>query len=333
LTTMGDDELDRQIDDIGVVARVAPEDKVRLVDVLRRNRNIVAMTGDGVNDAPALKKADIGVAMGITGTEVTKEAADMILTDDNFATIVSAVDGGRALYDNLTKYVRFQIAALIAFIALFVLAGVFDVADGIPLTPLQVLWINFAIQVLLAIGLGFDSPTPGIMQRKPRPADAPIMPTPLAIRLGLGGLVAAIGTLIVVSDAEDRYGLPVALTMGLVTLSLMNVIMAVITRDPEHTAFSMESIANRRFNLLVLACLALTLLVTSLNILQRMFDTVSLSARQWAICLVAVAVTALVMEGGKFVLRRTGWASTLPQTSEPTMIEPMAGYSGASAQP
>ena len=95
------------------------------------------------------------------------------------------------------------------------LAGVFNVADGIPLTPLQVLWINFAIQVLLAIGLGFDSPTPGIMQRKPRRSDAPIMPTPLAIRLGLGGLIAAIGTLIVVSDAEDRYGLPVALTMEL----------------------------------------------------------------------------------------------------------------------
>ena len=329
---MADDELDRQIDEIGVIARVAPEDKVRLVEALKRNGNIVAMTGDGVNDAPALKRADIGVAMGITGTEVTKEAAEMILTDDNFATIVSAVDGGRALYDNLTKYVRFQIAALIAFIALFVLAGIFDVANGIPLTPLQVLWINFAIQVLLAIGLGFDSPTPGIMKRKPRPADATIMPTPLAIRLGLGGLVAAIGTLIVVSDAEDRYGLPVALTMGLVTLSLMNVIMAVITRDPEHTTFSMETIANRRFNLLVLACLVLTLLVTSLNILQRMFDTVSLSARQWAICLVAVALTALVMEVGKFVLRRTGWASTLPQTSEPTMIEPMAGYSGASAQ-
>ena len=259
---MADDELDRQIDEIGVVARVAPEDKVRLVDVLRRNGEHRRHDRRRSQRRTRAEAADIGVAMGITGTEVTKEAADMILTDDNFATIVSAVDGGRALYDNLSKYVRFQIAALIAFIALFVLAGVFNVADGIPLTPLQVLWINFAIQVLLAIGLGFDSPTPGIMQRKPRRSDAPIMPTPLAIRLGLGGLIAAIGTLIVVSDAEDRYGLPVALTMGLVTLSLMNVIMAVITRDPEHTTFSMESIANRRFNLLVLACLVLTLLVT-----------------------------------------------------------------------
>ena len=126
-------KLDKQIDDIGVVARVAPEDKVRLVDVLKRRGNIVAMTGDGVNDAPALKRADIGVAMGITGTEVTKEAAEMILTDDNFATIVKAVDGGRALYDNLMKYVRFQIVGLTGFIALFVLAGIFNIADGIPL--------------------------------------------------------------------------------------------------------------------------------------------------------------------------------------------------------
>ena len=115
---MSDEELERRIEDIGVVARVAPEDKVRLVETLKRQNNVVAMTGDGVNDAPALKRADIGVAMGITGTEVTKEAGDMILTDDNFATIVLAVEGGRALYDNLMKYVRFQIGVITAFIAL-----------------------------------------------------------------------------------------------------------------------------------------------------------------------------------------------------------------------
>ena len=152
-----DDQLRAEVGDIGVVARVAPEDKVRLVSILKQQGNIVAMTGDGVNDAPALTRADIGVAMGITGTEVTKDAAEMILTDDNFATIVTAVEGGRGLYDNLMKYVRVQMIMLAGFILLFVGAGIFEIADGIPLLPLQILWINFAIDVLLALGLGFDA--------------------------------------------------------------------------------------------------------------------------------------------------------------------------------
>ena len=153
-----------------MVARVAPEDKIRLVHSLQQQSNIVAMTGDGVNDAPALKKADIGVAMGITGTEVSKDAAVMILTDDNFATIVRAVEYGRELYDNLSKYIRFQMAALVGFIATFLGAAIFSIADGIPFSPLAVLWINFVVQVPIAIALGFDKPLPGLMDRKPRPA-------------------------------------------------------------------------------------------------------------------------------------------------------------------
>ena len=132
---MSDAELDAAIDDIGVIARVAPEDKVRLVDSLKRKGDIVAMTGDGVNDAPALKKADIGIAMGITGTEVSKEAATMILTDDNFATIVKAVELGRGLYDNLTKYIRFQMGVLIGFIVTFLGASIFNIVGGVPFVP------------------------------------------------------------------------------------------------------------------------------------------------------------------------------------------------------
>ena len=164
-----DEELAEQLPEIGVVARVAPEDKIRLVHSLQEQSNIVAMTGDGVNDAPALKKADIGVAMGITGTEVSKDAAVMILTDDNFATIVRAVEYGRELYDNLSKYIRFQMAALVGFIATFLGAAIFSIADGIPFSPLAVLWINFVVQVPIAIALGFDKPLPGLMDRKPRP--------------------------------------------------------------------------------------------------------------------------------------------------------------------
>ena len=181
---LSDAELEEQVEEIGVVARVAPEDKVRLVDVLKRKGNVVSMTGDGVNDAPALKRADIGVAMGITGTEVTKEAADMILTDDNFATIVAAVGGGRGIYDNLMKYVRVQLVMLGGFILTFVGAGIFDIAGGAPLTPLQILWINFAVDVLLAIGLGFDASAPGLMRRAPRDASASIVSRSLGLRLG-----------------------------------------------------------------------------------------------------------------------------------------------------
>ena len=164
--------------------------------------------------APALTRADIGVAMGITGTEVTKDAAEMILTDDNFATIVTAVEGGRGLYDNLMKYVRVQMIMLAGFILLFVGAGIFDIANGSPLLPLQILWINFAIDVLLALGLGFDAPTPGLMRRRPRSPDEPSSHAALGVRLGIAGLLIAIGTLVVVAWGEDRYGLAAATTWG-----------------------------------------------------------------------------------------------------------------------
>src|SRR5215213_9807430 len=172
---MPDDQLLEQLKEIGVVARVAPEDKLRLVRLLKQSGNVVAMTGDGVNDAPALKAADIGVAMGITGTEVSKEAAVMILTDDNFATIVKAVEYGRGLYDNLLKYLRFQMATLVAFIISYLGASLLFIAGGVPFGPLVVLWINFLVQVPIAIALGFDKPEPGLMERKPRPLSQPVL--------------------------------------------------------------------------------------------------------------------------------------------------------------
>jgi Ca2+-transporting ATPase len=300
---MPDDQLNAEVDGIGVVARVAPEDKVRLVSILKGQGNIVAMTGDGVNDAPALARADIGVAMGITGTEVTKDAAEMILTDDNFATIVAAVEGGRSLYDNMMKYIRVQMIMLAGFILTFVGAGIFDIANGVPLTPLQILYINFAIDVLLAFGLGFDAATPGLMHRKPRPPDQPVIPRPLAARLGFAGLLIAAGVLIVVAYGEDRYGLAVATTMGLVTTALLHIAASLEWRDPRRTAFTRDSIANGRFNLLMLAALALTFLVTTLDGLERIFDTVDLSGPQWRVCLLAVIGYVVLAEIGKFVVR------------------------------
>ena len=303
---LSDAEAAVQLGEIGVLARVTPEDKVRLVELLKQKGDVVAMTGDGVNDAPALKRADIGIAMGITGTEVSKEAADMILTDDDFATIVSAVEGGRGIYDNLMKYVRVQLVMLGGFILTFLGAGIFDVADGKPLVPLQILWINFAIDLLLAVGLGFDVPAPGLMQRGPRDARAQIVPRSLGVRLTLVSALMAGLAVGIVAWGEHRYDLAVATTMGLTTLSLMHIAAALEAREPTGTIFGRYTISNRRFLQLLGGALVLTLLVTSLAPLQRIFDTVSLTPEQWAICFVGPAGFLALSEIGKLVDRHVG---------------------------
>ncbi|HET7855726.1 MAG TPA: HAD-IC family P-type ATPase, partial [Gaiellaceae bacterium] len=310
---LSDEELDGQVGEIGVVARVAPEDKVRLVDTLKKKGNVVAMTGDGVNDAPALKRADIGVAMGITGTEVTKEAGDMILTDDNFATIVTAVEGGRGIYDNLMKYIRVQMIMLGGFILTFLGAAIFDIAGGTPLTPLQILWVNFAVDVLLAIGLGFDAPAPGLMRRRPRDASAPVIDRALGIRLGVASVLMAALTLVVVAWGEARYdNLAIATTMGLTTLSLMHIVAALEAREPTESIFTRYTIANRRFVQLIGAALVLTFLVTALSPLQRIFDTVPLTSAQWGICLLGPLAFLAAAELGKLFERRGDRPMALP---------------------
>ena len=292
---MSDDQLIEELPEIGVIARVAPEDKVRLVRMLQQSENVVAMTGDGVNDAPALKAADIGVAMGITGTEVSKEAAVMILTDDNFATIVGAVEYGRALYDNLLKYLRFQMSTLVAYIAVFIGAGIFGIAGGVPLNPLQILWLNMVIDIPIAIALGFDEPTPGLMQRAPRPVGDPVLSARDWVRLCVQGFVMTVGTLAVYLLAEPEYGAAVASTMLLTTLSLFHLIAGYMARDPESTVFDRAALPGstqlKRYGLALLAMI----LVTTLGILQRIFSTVELGFNQWVIC-AGIALSLLVVE-------------------------------------
>ncbi|WP_051217847.1 cation-translocating P-type ATPase [Nocardioides insulae] len=302
---MSDQELHDQVDEIGVIARVAPEDKVRLVRILKEKDNVVAMTGDGVNDAPALKTADIGVAMGITGTEVSKEAAVMILTDDNFATIVGAVAYGRALYDNLLKYLRFQMSTLVAYIAIFIGAGLIGIADGAPLDPLQILWLNMVVDIPLAIALGFDEPARGLMSRKPRPVGAAVLSRNNWIRLCVQGAVMTVGSLAAYQIGEDQGSAVLAATMLLTTLSVFHLFAALLCRDQVNTVFDRDSFPAlgqlRRYGVALLAIIA----VTSLDILQRIFGTTALTLEQWCVC-IAIALSLVVVEElVKWGLRRS----------------------------
>jgi Ca2+-transporting ATPase len=299
-----DDQLKQQLEEIGVVARVAPEDKIRLVKLLQEKENIVAMTGDGVNDAPALKKADIGVAMGITGTEVSKGAAVMILTDDNFATIVKAIEYGRALYDNLSKYIRFQMTALVAFITSYLGAAFFLILGGVPFAPLVVLWVNFLVQVPIAIALGFDKPSPGLMERKPRPLQQPVLSRSQWVRIVFIGLLIALGTLALEAWFEP-VSMAEAATMGFVVFCLFNIVIGLSARYERHSIFSRDILTDRRQLLLFGLALLLTFLPTELGFGQRILGLTPLSLNQWLICIGFAVALLLIDEIVKLFLRRS----------------------------
>ena len=308
---MSDEEALAKVDGIGVIARVSPEHKVRLVDVLRKKGQIVAMTGDGVNDAPAVKKADIGISMG-TGTEVTKEAAVMILTDDNFSTIIKAVELGRGLYDNLARYIRFQIAGLFGYIATFLGASIFNVAEGIPLLPLQTLWVSFTMLSIQSVGLGYSKPAAGLMERPPLPPSKPILTRWLTVWLALVGLLMATGTLAVVSWAEQAHGLATARTMGMVTFALFILFFSIESKDERDSAFSLDTFSDKTFVITSSGSLILLVLSTVLGIFQVVMKTVSLDVRQWLICIVVALSIVVVAEIRKAVLRQT--ARRTPQS-------------------
>jgi Ca2+-transporting ATPase len=301
---MSDDELLAQIDDIGVIARVTPEHKVRLIDTLKRKGLIVAMTGDGVNDAPALKRADIGIAMGITGTEVSKEAAAMILTDDNFATIVRAVELGRGLYDNLTKYVRFQMGVLFGLVFTFLGAAIGNVVGGVAFIPLQTLWLNFTTQVFQAIGLGYGEPAERLMERKPRDPDAQILPRSKLLWLALVGAVMGGVTIGVLAWSDDHYDTQVARTMGVTSFAIANLLYSFCERDERESVFSLDVLRDRRFLMFSGASVLAIILAPQLNLLNRILHTTPLTLHQWLICIVTGLAPVVVTEIRKLVLRR-----------------------------
>ena len=295
-----DDQLKQQLDEIGVVARVSPEDKIRLVTLLQQKENIVAMTGDGVNDAPALKKADIGVAMGITGTEVSKGAAVMILTDDNFATIVKAVEFGRAIYNNLFNFVRFQMESLIAFIVSYLLAAFFLVLGGAPFTPFVVLWVNFLVQIPVALALGFDDPAPDLMEHKPRPLKQPILSSVQWVRIVFIGVLMSIAT-VYLEATYEASGTAVAATVGFVVFSLMVVVLALSARSETASAFNRDILKNRH----QLGLYGLSLLMIIIPVRFGFLGLTQITTDQWLICIGFAIALLLVDEVIKFFMRRS----------------------------
>jgi P-type Ca2+ transporter type 2C len=297
-----DAELARRLDDVGVVARVSPEHKIRIVRALQSRGDVVAMTGDGVNDAPALRKADIGVAMGVTGTEVTKEAATMILTDDNFATVVGAVREGRGIYDNIVKFVRFQLSTSLGFVMTFLIASVTGIAGGAPFTALQILFVNLVMDGPPAMSLGVDPVSPDAMSRRPRPAGERILTRPRLVRILLASAVMAAGTLVVLTTApgpEPQPGVAtVAGTMAFVTFVFFQVFNLLNVRNDRGSVFSRETLENRSAFVATAAVVVLLVLIVEMDIAHRFMNTTDLTSGQWLAC---VAIGSTVLWAGELV--------------------------------
>ena len=306
---LSDQERHDRIDTIGVVGRVAPEHKVLLAQTLKDKGDVVAMTGDGVNDAPAIKAADIGVAMG-SGTEVAKNAGRMILSDDNFATIVYAVEQGRKLYDNLNKFIRFVLLELVAFVLTFLGATLLNLAAGQPFTPAQILWINFLVNAPFGVALGFDEETPGLMARRPRPRGESILTKGIMISCGLGGLYVAVANLALILIGKNYYdSVEIGQSIGLVGFSLMLVVAAFESRRERASAFSVETFNSSRMNKTAVIEIALAYLITQADFLNVLLGTKQLTFAQWGLGLLAAVGLLLLWELGKLIARRSGTAA------------------------
>ncbi|GAA3507007.1 cation-translocating P-type ATPase [Streptomyces showdoensis] len=302
---LGEEERLARIDSIGVVGRVAPEHKVLLAETLKKKGEVVAMTGDGVNDAPAIKAADIGIAMG-SGTDVAKNAGRMILSDDNFATIVYAVRQGRRIYDNLTKYIRFVLLLLVTFVVTFLGATVFDIAAGEPFTPPQVLWIHFVVNASFGFALGFDRESPGLMRRRPRPRGESVLTRPVLVTVGLGGLAITALLLGLVALGREHFGsVETGQSIAFTAFSLCLIVAAFECRSETESILTTSTFDSRQMNWVALAQLALAVLVTQLDGFRHLLGTTRIDARQFGWAVLAALVLLVLWELGKLLARRS----------------------------
>ncbi len=306
IEAMSDAELAERIGEIGVCARVSPEHKVRVVRALQSQGEVVAMTGDGVNDAPSLKQAEIGVAMGVTGTEVTKEAGDMILADDNFATIVTAVERGRAIYDNIVTFVRFQLTTNIAAILTILSARLAGLPT--PFNPIQILFVNILADGPPAMSLGLDPPKPDVMDRAPRDRNAKILSGPRLTRIGFTAVVMTVITLGVLvwqggAEAGVDPAASAAYTIAFTLFVFLQLANAFVVRSGNLSLFSRFTFSNRPLLLAAGTVVLVQVLVVQVPFLQRVFGTVSLTPTEWGICVAGVLPLLILEEARSLVMR------------------------------
>ncbi len=308
---MSDDQLKEEVDEIDVFARVSPEHKMRIVNALRSNDHVVAMTGDGVNDAPAIKASDIGVAMGITGTDVAKETADMVLTDDNYASIVSAVEQGRIIYSNIRKFVYFLISCNMAEIMIIFLPTMFgrflfpkaaELGLLSPLEPIQLLWLNLVSDGAPALALGTEKGDPDIMYQKPRPPKEPIINRFMLLGVIIQTIAIAATTLyafnVGLSQPDPRY----AETLAFTTLVFSELIRAYTARSERYPLLKIGIFSNKWMNWAVLGSGALMMLVLYVPFLQRIFNTVPLGWEEWRLIIPLFLIPSIAAEAVKYIV-------------------------------
>jgi Ca2+-transporting ATPase len=327
LSQMDDAALREEVKRTDVFARVSPEHKMRIVEALQANHQVVAMTGDGVNDAPAIKRADIGVAMGISGTDVAKGSADMVLTDDNYVSIVSAIEQGRVIYNNIRKFVFFLISSNLAEIMIIFLATLFGLPT--PLTVIQLLWLNLMTDGAPALALAMEKGDPDVMSQPPRHPDEPIINRTMRLGItiqtiaqtavvllafGLGLIWHLDATNAMPAGANpiafllsyDWTGVDVltAETMAFITLSLCELFRAYTVRSEKASLFQIGVFSNRYMQIAVLISLILLLAVVNIPFLQSIFNTHYLSVNEWLVVVGLALIPAMVEEITKFFLRR-----------------------------
>lgn len=306
LERISEEELSQRVDRIRVYARVAPLHKVKIVNAFKSRGHIVAMTGDGINDAPAIKRADIGIAMGVLGTDITKQASDMVLADDNFATIVSAVKEGRLVYDNIKKFVLFLLSCNMSEILTMFLAMV--VGLPLPLLPIQILWVNLVTDGLPALALGMDPPEADLMKRPPREPREEILAPNRQAQIFWQGALMTIGALASFTVALFIFGSSLAQARSIVftTLVLVQLLHSLNFRSARETVFSRVSLENRFLFLALVASFVLQLNVLYFSPLQPIFHTAFLGAREWALIAASAVLPMIFVDRIKVFLGKRG---------------------------